>query len=200
MQNINQSESAQRNHVQDNAKKHIEMNQTFAQASKKIDSASHKFSSIKSVLVIILAGATAALTILIRIPTPATGGYLNIGDMAVIFCGLFLGGTYGAIAGGIGSAVADLVGGFFIFAPITLIAKGLEAFIAGALGKKHPLWLALAGFVMVIIYFIAEFFLPGLGFSAAISNLPFNAIQAVIGAIGGFLIYKAIISALPRRK
>ncbi|HCU05169.1 MAG TPA: ECF transporter S component, partial [Coxiellaceae bacterium] len=38
--------------------------------------------SIKVVLIIILAGATAALSLFIRIPTPATGGYLNVGDMA----------------------------------------------------------------------------------------------------------------------
>lgn len=153
--------------------------------------------SIRTALVLIFAGITAALTIFIRIPTPATGGYLNLGDMAVIFCGLFLGGRWGALAGGIGSAVADLLGGFFIFAPITLLAKGLEAFIAGTLGKKHPGWLILAGCVMISCYFIAEIFIPGMGFSAAISELPFNAIQALLGAIGGYFIYKSVKAALP---
>lgn len=152
--------------------------------------------SIKVVLIIILAGATAALSLFIRIPTPATGGYLNVGDMAVIFCGLFLGGRAGALAAGIGSAVADLMGGFFIFAPITLVAKGLEAFIAGTLGRKHPAWLFLSGIVMAVIYFLAESFLPGMGFSAALSSLPFNLIQAAMGAIGGFLIYKSVSAAL----
>lgn len=154
--------------------------------------------SIKTILTIILAGATAALTIFVRIPVPSTGGYLNMGDMAVIFCGLFLGGYWGAIASGIGSAIADLVGGFFIFTPITLIAKGFEALIAGTLGKKNPLWLALAGAVTVICYFMAEVFLPGMGFSAAISGLPFNIIQNIIGILGGFLIYRRITLALPK--
>jgi uncharacterized membrane protein len=154
--------------------------------------------SLKTTLVIILAGATAALTLFVRIPTPSTSGYLNIGDMAVIFCGLFLGGYWGALAGGIGSAAADLIGGFFIFAPITLIAKGLEALIAGTLGKKNPLWLVLAGIVMVACYFVAEIFLPGMGFSAAISELPFNLIQSAIGAIGGLFIYRGVTAALPK--
>ncbi|EKE01070.1 MAG: hypothetical protein ACD_21C00226G0003 [uncultured bacterium] len=154
--------------------------------------------SLKTTLAIILAGATAALTLFVRIPTPSTSGYLNLGDMAVIFCGLFLGGYWGMLAGGIGSAIADLVGGFFVFVPITLIAKGLEALIAGTLGKKHPLWLAFAGIVMVACYFVAETFLPGMGFSGAISTLPFNLIQSAIGAIGGLFIYKGVIAALPK--
>lgn len=154
--------------------------------------------SLKTTLTIILAGATAALTLFVRIPIPATGGYFNIGDMAVIFCGLFLGRYWGALAGGIGSAVADLLGGIFIFAPITLIAKGLEAFIAGALGKKNPFWLILAGIIMTACYFVAAVFLPGMGFSAAISTLPFDLGQGIIGVIGGFFIYRSVVAALPK--
>lgn len=153
---------------------------------------------MKTTLIIILAGVTAALTMLVRIPIPGTGGYLNLGDMAVVFCGLFLGGRWGAVAGGIGSAAADLIGGFFVFAPVTLIAKGLEGFIAGALGKKRLYWLALAGAAMVATYFVAEIFLPGMGWSAAVSELPFNTIQALVGAIGGLAIYKGVSIAFPQ--
>lgn len=153
--------------------------------------------SLKTILVIILAGAVAALTMVVRVPTPATGGYINLGDIAVIFCGLFLGGRLGAIAGGIGSAIADLISGSFIFMPITLIAKGLEAWLAGTLCKKHPLFLSLAAGTMCGIYFGAEIFLPGMGYAAALSSLPLNIIQGTIGAIGGWLIFKGVIKALP---
>ena len=154
--------------------------------------------TLQTTLTIILAGTTAALTLLIRIPIPAVGGYLNIGDMAVIFCGLFLGKYRGACAAGVGSAIADLLGGFFIFAPITLIAKGIEAFIAGALGRKNPYWLILAGILMVACYFTTTIFLPGMGFSAAISALPFDIIQGMLGIVGGFFIYKSVVAALPK--
>jgi uncharacterized membrane protein len=157
-----------------------------------------RFFSLKTTLAIILAGATAALTLFVRIPTPSTSGYINLGDMAVVFCGLFLGGYWGTFAGGVGSAMADLLGGFFVFAPITLVAKGLEALISGTLGKKNPLWLILAVIVTVGCYFVAEIFLPGMGLSAAISTLPFNLIQSIIGNIGGFFIYKGVIAALPK--
>ena len=155
---------------------------------------------MKTFLVILLAGVTAGLTMVVRIPIPGTGGYLNLGDMAVVFCGLFLGGRWGAAAGAIGASVADLIGGFFIFAPVTLVAKGLEGFIAGTLGKKSTYWLILACCSMTAIYFIAELFLPGMGWSAATSELPFNLIQAAVGGIGGYVVYWAVTRALPRAK
>ena len=153
---------------------------------------------MKIFLVIILAGSTAALTMVVRIPIPGTGGYLNLGDMAVVFCGLFLGGRCGGIAGGVGSAAADLIGGFFIFIPVTLFAKGAEGFIAGTFGRKRPYMLVFSVFTMVLVYFIAEIFIPGIGFSAALSELPFNLIQAAVGAFGGFAIYKGVRMALPQ--
>lgn len=148
--------------------------------------------------VIAMAGLTAGLTLVIRIPIPGTGGYLNLGDMAVVFAGLFFGRWWGAVAGGIGSAMADLIGGYFVFAPVTLVAKGLEAFVAGAIGRKHALLLSLAGLVMIAIYFLAEIFMPGMGFGAALSELPFNLIQAAAGAIGGFAVFRAVNLAFPQ--
>lgn len=152
---------------------------------------------LKTFLAVLFAGVTAAITLFIRIPIPGTGGYLNLGDTAVVFCGLFLGGWWGALAGGLGSAGADLLGGFFIFAPITFIAKGLEGYIAGTLGRKSLYWIAFAVSTMVVVYFIAEIFLPGMGFNAALSELPFNLIQAAVGGIAGVAVYKSVKLALP---
>jgi uncharacterized membrane protein len=146
----------------------------------------------KPILVIVLAGITAALTLMIRIPIPGTGGYLNMGDSAVVFCGLFLGGWWGALAGGLGSASADLFGGFFIFAPVTFIAKGFEGLIAGTLGRKNIYWVILAVLTMVVIYFVAEVFLPGMGLTAAVSELPFNVVQALVGGFAGVLVHRGV--------
>lgn len=152
---------------------------------------------MKKFLIILLAGITAALTIVVRMPIPGTGGYLNLGDIAVVFCGLLL-GRWGALAGAVGSAAADVIGGFFIFAPVTFLAKGLEGYIAGTIGRKNRYWLILAVSSMVAIYFLAEIFLPGMGLAAALSELPFNLIQAGVGAIGGILVYKGVSLALPQ--
>jgi len=49
-------------------------------------------------------------TMLIRIPHPLTKGYINIGDAAVIAVAMVLGKRLGWLAGGLGSALADLLG------------------------------------------------------------------------------------------
>ena len=154
---------------------------------------------MKSFLVILLAGITAALTLVVRIPIPGTGGYLNLGDISVVFCGLLL-GRWGALAGAVGSAAADVIGGFFIFAPVTLIAKGLEGYIAGTIARKNHFWIILAVSIMVATYFIAEIFLPGMGLAQALSELPFNLIQAAAGAMGGILVFRGVSLALPQVK
>jgi uncharacterized membrane protein len=154
---------------------------------------------MKAFLIVLLAGATAALTIVVRVPIPGTGGYLNFGDIAVVFCGLFLGRKYGAVARDVGSALADVIGGFFVFAPITLVAKGLEGFLAGWLGhtRLRLVLLPLASLTMVAVYFLAELFLPGMGLGPALSELPFNLIQAFVGAYGGYLVFAGVNKALP---
>lgn len=131
-----------------------------------------------------------AATILIRIPLP--GGYFNFGDITVLFVALYAGSCMGAIAGGLGSALADLISGFLAFAPITLIAKGLEGLIAG-LGKDKPLLLnylmpILGSLVMVTVYFFGTWLMPAMGIGAAVAELPFNLLQALFANIGAHLL------------
>ncbi len=77
----------------------------------------------------LLAALTAVSVLVVQIPMPGTG-YLNLGDGIVLLCGLLLGPLYGAAAAGIGSAIADLISGYVIYAPATLVIKGLTAVTA----------------------------------------------------------------------
>ena len=67
----------------------------------------------------------------IRIPVPRTGGYINLGGSAIYVSALLFGPTYGLVVGGIGSALADFIGGYAVFAPFTLIIKGIEGLVVG---------------------------------------------------------------------
>ncbi|HNV63400.1 MAG TPA: ECF transporter S component [Candidatus Cloacimonas acidaminovorans] len=132
-------------------------------------------------------------TVLVRIPVPG-GGYFNLGDVVIIFSGLFGGWKAGLIAGGIGSALADLIG-FPVFAPITLIVKGLEGLVAG-LAKPAVKWQiyffpAIAVIIMIAGYFLGCWLFPNLGLAVAIADLPVNIIQAVAGYIGGIALHLA---------
>ena len=46
---------------------------------------------------------------------------------------LVFGWRIGGIAGGVGSALADALGGYFIWAPWTLIIKGIEGILVGTI-------------------------------------------------------------------
>ena len=157
----------------------------------------------KRVRQIVFAALFAALccvaTMAIRIPTPL-GGYIHAGDAVVVLAAFLLGPVWGALAAGIGSALADIVSGYVLYAPGTMIVKALVALIAGAMLrgafiKKQSLRALLAGVVseavMVLGYFFYESVILGFG-TAAVANIPMNAIQAVAGAAAGTALFAAI--------
>ena len=55
-----------------------------------------------------LCGATLLLTLL-SIPLPSGYGYVNLGDGGVFLCACLLPGGLGALAAGVGAALADLI-------------------------------------------------------------------------------------------
>ena len=145
---------------------------------------------------------TCLTTLFVRIPLPSRG-YFNVGDIAVVFGGMVLGfmnprqGVAWALAAcGIGSALADILGGFAVFAPLTLLAKGAEgalaAVAASRTGVTQYATLAMGGLAMVAAYFIGETLMPNIGLQGAAAEILPNAIQAVGGAVGGFFAAKAL--------
>ena len=59
------------------------------------------------VRIALLAALVAVATLVLRIPMPATEGYINVGDAVIVAGALLLGGRSAGLAGGIGSALAD---------------------------------------------------------------------------------------------
>lgn len=82
-----------------------------------------------STLSIVLIALFAALTILgtmIKIPLP-TGAFAHLGNAVLLLAVLLIGYPKGALAGGLGFAIFDLMNGFAAEAPYFLI----ESFIVG---------------------------------------------------------------------
>jgi uncharacterized membrane protein len=152
-----------------------------------------------------LAGVMAALvavsTFFVQIPIPQTGGYLNFGDIMIFVSALMFGPIVGGLAGSIGSALSDVVGGYGLFAPFTFIIKGAEGAIAGVISnrihiRRDVLAVVFAGSEMVIGYFLAEFFPIQLGW-AALAEVPGNILQVTIGAVVGIPIAIMLRKRLP---
>lgn len=166
-----------------------------------------KVSTKKVVLNGLMIALVFLATYFTHIPTPVPGGYFNLGDAVIIITAIVLGRTSGLLAGAMGSFLADIAYGSFLFAPITLIVKGLEGFVVGLIAHskrskregeaKRPFKMLLAvvvgAVVMVAGYFIAEAYILGLfdkefGISAAMLELTTNLIQGGLSAIVGYLL------------
>ena len=145
----------------------------------------------------LLAALCCVATMVIPIPTP-TGGYLNAGDIIVVFTALLAGPVYGGISMGLGSGLADLFAGYAIYAPGTLLAKGLAAVVTGIIFRRTKNKIKNAGLaavcgelVMVAGYFLFESLCLGFGAGAA-AEVPGNLLQGAAGVIGGTALYQTL--------
>ena len=149
------------------------------------------------VMAALLAALTCVATMIIKIPSPLKG-YLNLGDCVVLLAGWMLSPTYGFIAAGLGSALADTFSGYVTYVPATFVIKGLMALIAfygfkllhSKLGNISSRIISgiVAEVVMVAGYFIFEGFLYGFG--PSLVNIPANVIQGIAGLIIGTILVK----------
>ncbi|MCS7136271.1 MAG: ECF transporter S component [Nitrososphaerota archaeon] len=100
----------------------------------------------------------AVATMVISVYVPATRGYFNLGETMIYFTALTMGPGIAAFAGGVGSMLADLVLGYYYYAPATLLIKAAEGALAGYLVKKAPKksgWqFALASYALIAGYFV----------------------------------------------
>lgn len=149
----------------------------------------------------VMAALVCVATIVVQIPNPATRGYINIGDAMIFVSGLTFGTFVGGIAGGIGSALADVVGGYGLYAPFTLVVKGLEGVLAGLIANRKSatrdlLAVVIAGCEMVLGYFLIEFYLLQFGW-AALTEVPGNIFQIVAGGVIGIPVASVLRRRLP---
>lgn len=128
----------------------------------------------------------------IKIPSP--GGYAHIGDSMIFLTVLFLGTKRGAIASGVGAAIADILGGYMVWVIPTLVFKGVMAYVMGTLITKkafglhgRALWIVSAiigGIAQSIGYTIVRAFVYGPAIAvASIAGLAFQVISGVIIAL-----------------
>ena len=137
-------------------------------------------------LLAIMSALVSVGTLIVRIPNPM-GGYFNVGDVMIFVAALIFGPLIGGVAGGLGSAIADIIG-FPGFAIPTLFIKGFEGLIAGLVTNKSNFFrdvlaVVAAGSEMIIGYFLVELYMWGLG--GALAEVPANIAQIAIGGVVG---------------
>ena len=146
----------------------------------------------KLVFTALVAALSCVATLVIHIPSPL-GGYINLGDCIVLAGAWLLGPLYGFLAAGIGSALADVFLGYFVYAPATFVIKGLVAVLAfvifkslGKIKSKSVVYIisgVVAEILMVAGYYVFEGFMYG--FAESLVNIPPNVVQGIVGVAAG---------------
>lgn len=122
--------------------------------------------TVFAVIASVFSALTAVLTYFpgLALPSP-TGGYTHVGDTIIYLVALLFGPVMGATVGLIGPVIADLLIGYPRWY-VTLVAHGLQGYIAG-LGKGKHFAAQLATMVAAVLvmsftYFAVNIFVKGL--------------------------------------
>lgn len=146
----------------------------------------------KLVRAALMTAIVLALTLIV-IPIPMSQGYINLGDAGVYAAAAAVGGIWGVVAAALGSALADVILAYTFYAPATFLIKGIAALFALIILKRAKGGWRLLGLVGCGVFIAGGYlafetlFVSG-SFAAALVNLPFNLVQAAVGASLGYVL------------
>ena len=135
---------------------------------------------------------TLVFTAFINLQLPSfggAGGLIHLGNVPLFIAAMIYGKRTGALAGGLGMGLFDLLSGWAMWAPCTIITCGLMGFVAGAICEKKKSIVAKGLAVIVALaikltgYFIFEGMIMGSGVAAALKSVPGNIVQVVVAAV-----------------
>ena len=146
-----------------------------------------------SVSELTICGAFAALvcvlTMFIQVQIiPAEGGMVHLGNVPLFLAAIIFGKRTGALAGSIGMALFDLMGGWVLWAPFTFVVVGLMGYSVGAITEKHHgfrwnvLAIVVACVLKIVGYYIAEGIIYG-NWIAPAASIPGNLVQIGVAAV-----------------
>ncbi len=145
-------------------------------------------SRTRSIAIGALGAALVALaTAFLKIPIPTGYGYIHLGDGLIYGIAASFGPILAAVSGGLGSGVADLLAGYPVWVPWSVVIKGLTGYLVGTfvIGKKlHKAAAMVVGAVVTIAgYSLGAFVLYGP--AAVPAEFLFDLIQTGSGILVG---------------
>lgn len=119
---------------------------------------------------------------------PAKGGLVHLGNVPMFFAAAFFGKRVGAVCGGLGMALSDLLSQWTVYAPASFVIAGLMGFVFAAIVRRKPTVLNLTVAVVVVLgiklagYYLFEVLLT-LSVTVPLASIPGNIMQIVTGAL-----------------
>ncbi len=118
----------------------------------------------------------------LRLPVAANGGLIHLGNVPLFVIAILYGRWLGALAGGIGMALFDVMGGWLLWAPFTLVIVGLMGYTVGVIGEKtqsfqgYVFAMVVACIIKIIGYYGAEGIIYG-NWLTPMASVPGNLVQ-----------------------
>lgn len=135
---------------------------------------------------------TLVFTAFVNIQIPSfggAGGLIHLGNVPLFIAAMLYGKRTGTLAGGLGMGLFDILSGWALWAPCTIITCGLMGFAVGSICTKWKGYLAKVVAMIVALgikllgYYVFEAFIMGNGMAAALKSVPGNIIQVVMAMI-----------------
>lgn len=124
----------------------------------------------------------------VRLPIAANGGLIHLGNVPLFLLAMSFGKKTGAITGGVGMGLFDLLSGWTLWAPFTFIIVGIMGYLVGDITEKHKefRWKIVAMVVALVVkivgYYIAEGIIYG-NWIAPVASIPGNVVQIVVAMV-----------------
>ena len=147
-----------------------------------------------------LSGIFSALVFVITayLHVPTYNGYVHCGDGVIFIAACILPMPYSVAVGVLGAMLADLLTGFAIWAPGSMIIKGLLVLLFTCrsnkiVTKRNLVALLPAALISAAGYYLYEALITG-SFTASLSGIPASLVQAAASSI----VYVAIGAAMDK--
>lgn len=149
------------------------------------------YTNIRSITIAALAIALVYVFtafINVQLPFGGKGGLIHLGNIPLFIFAIIFGKKIGAVAGGIGMGLFDLLSGWTMWAPFTLVTVGCMGYVTGFVTEKkkgyagYVMAMVLACIIKVVGYYIAEGIIYG-NWLVPAASIPGNLIQVGTAAV-----------------
>lgn len=155
-------------------------------AARSRSSMSVKELAITAICIVLVYVFTAVVNV--KLPIAAAGGLIHLGNVPLFIAAILFGKRTGMIAGGIGMGLFDLLSGWTLWAPFTLVIVGIMGLVVGLVTEKkksfprYILAMVLACIIKIVGYYIAEGIIYG-NWVAPAASIPGNLVQIGVAAV-----------------
>ena len=173
------------------------------------------FRTIDIVQIGLMAAVIYIVTLIFNLPYYM--GVIHLGDSMVFIAALLLGSKKATVASAIGMCLFDLLSPYAIWAPFTLVIKGIMALIAASIAYRknyngNNIWNNAFAFTIASIWMILGYYLGGVilshyyfrmewfkSFIIPLADITGNIIQVVCGMLIALSLGTALKKAIGNR-